>query len=208
MVVILLFIVIAQALGGGPVDAYTIKKLLPKLVIAVIGMQLSWDLCKWLITLANDAGHGLEQIMTLPFGGTSLNLNTILHRLNPAWAQTSQGIIPVALVAGAIIGFMTLPAAFVTIFGLFIGIFAALMVLLFRNVLIVALTIFSPLAFLAWVLPGTQNLWKTWKDNFSKLLMLFPLLVGIIYTGRIFAWIVRKTPSQGYRGVKDKPAHQ
>ena len=197
VVILLLVMVISQAFGGGPFEAYTIRKMLPKLVIAVIAMQLSWEICRWLIGLANDLGDGIKGILFLPFQGAgNMDLNSILHRLSPGWAAAFGSPIGLTtlFVGGAIvIGFLTLPATFVMIFGLFVGIFAALMVLLFRNVLVVALTLFSPLAFLAWTLSGTEGLWKIWKSNFAKLLMLFPLILTIIYTGRIFAWIVAET---------------
>lgn len=197
IVIIMLVMVIGQAVGG-PFDAYTIKKLLPKLVIAVIAMQLSWEICKWLISLSNSAGEGVKQLMLAPFGGGgNMDLNSILNRLSETWAVGSQGIIPALLVGGGIIAFISLPGTFVAIFGLFIGIFAAFMVLLFRNVLIVALTIFSPLAFLAWTLPGTQSYWKLWRENFTKLLLMFPLIIGMLYVGRIFAWIIADAGAPG-----------
>ena len=204
VVILLLVMVLAQALNFQLIDAYTIKKMLPKLVIAVIFMQLSWDICIWLIQLANDAGQGIKQIMVLPFGGNggNMDLNSILNVLSPNWASASQGILPIAALIGLIIGAIVLPAAFVFIFSVFIGVFAAFMVLLFRNVLIVALTIFAPLAFLAWTVPSGANVWKMWKDNFTKLLMMFPLLIAIIYVGRDFAWIVAKSHG-GHAGLID-----
>jgi hypothetical protein len=72
----------------------------------------------------------------------------------------------------------------------FIALMVFLATLLFRNALIVLLVILSPLAFLAFVLPGTDKYWKYWKDNFVKLLVFFPLAMSIIYAGRIFAWTV------------------
>jgi hypothetical protein len=35
-----------------------------------------------------------------------------------------------------------------------------------------------------------KKYWNLWSDNFTRALLLFPVMVGIIYTGRIFAWIV------------------
>lgn len=204
VVILLLVMVFSQAIGGGFLDPYTIKKLLPRLVIAVIAMQLSWDICSYLISLANDAGHGLKQIMLAPFPGLNdLDINSILYHLNPGSLTNAgavvgaNGLLAAVLVGGVIIGFMAIEGTFVLIFSLLVGILAALCVLLFRNVLIVALTMFSPIAFLAWTLSGSQGgmkkIWDAWKTNFSKLLMLFPLLIGIIYTGRIFAWIIADT---------------
>ncbi|MEX2006677.1 MAG: hypothetical protein WD877_00650 [Candidatus Saccharimonadales bacterium] len=191
LVILMLVMVFSQAMGGGPFEAYTVRKMLPRIVIAVVALQLSWEICQWFIAVANDLGNGVRQLLTAPFGGAeNMDLNNILHKLDSkTWELGSQLIIPALLVGGVIVSFVALPGAFVLAFSLFIGVFAALAVLLFRNVLIMALTLFAPLAIIAWVLSGTQNYWKLWKDNFLKLLMLFPLIMAIIYTGRIFAGI-------------------
>jgi len=191
VVLLLLVMVIAQAFGGGPFEAYTIRKMLPKLVVAVIAMQLSWDICKYLIDLANSVGQGVASILTLPFNNSpgALTLNGILTKLAPSNFQAAQAALPITFIILGFIGLVALPTTMVLLFSLLVGVFAALMVLLFRNVLIVALVLFSSLAFLAWTMNGTQNLWKTWRSNFGKLLMLFPVVISIIYVGRIFAWI-------------------
>jgi hypothetical protein len=91
-----------------------------------------------------------------------------------------------------------LPGILLLIFTLFLSVLVALATLLFRNALIIALVIFSPLALIAWVLPGTQKYWKYWTDNFMKLLLLFPLMITIIWTGRIFAYIAGGLGAPGF----------
>src|SRR6185503_19574719 len=46
-----------------------------------------------------------------------------------------------------------------------------------------------PLAFIAWVLPGMDRYWKLWKDNFIKMLLMFPMIMALLAAGRIFASI-------------------
>jgi hypothetical protein len=65
----------------------------------------------------------------------------------------------------------------------------AFCLLVLRQVLIVMSVILFPIAMTLWILPGTQRYWKLWSDNFIKLLMLFPLIMAMIYTGRVFAHI-------------------
>lgn len=203
VVILLLVIVISQALGGGGfLDAYTLRKMLPRLVVAVIAMQLSWYACRYAIGLANDAGHGIAQIMTSPFGGAgNLDLSSLLNRLSGWWAAgasvTSVSLV-VVLVAAPVIATTFLPGVLLIIFTLFVSVLVALATLLFRNALIIALVIFSPIALLLWVLPGTQRYWKMWTSNFSKLLLLFPLMISIIYAGRIFAYIAGGLGTPGF----------
>lgn len=203
IVIVMLVMIISQAIGNGPFEAYTIKKMLPKLVVAIILMQISWFFCKWAIGIANDLGDGLKQILLAPFsagGGGNMGFFAILKHMDGSWA-VGFGVttIVVGVLAGIILAATFIPATLVLAFGLFLGAIMALCMLLFRNVLVVALTLFSPVAFLIWALPGQsmQRYWKFWSDNFTKLLMLFPLMVAIIYTGRIFAWIVAGANSTG-----------
>jgi hypothetical protein len=62
LVIIMLVAVISQAIGAGPVDAYTIRKILPRLVVAVILIQISWLMLVWFIQVADDFGHGVRDL--------------------------------------------------------------------------------------------------------------------------------------------------
>lgn len=192
LVIIMLVMVISQAIGRGPFEAYTVKKILPRLVIAVIVMQFSWVLTKELINIANDLGMGIIQIMTAPFGGPNhLDLGSILHNLDGAWVAGVQ--VPILGVMLALI--LTPASTFILPIVLFIALavgsalFVAMVTLVFRNILLIMSVLFSPLALLFWILPGQtfQGYWKKFLDNFIKLLMLFPLVMGMIYAGRIVA---------------------
>lgn len=192
LVIIMLIMVFSQAVGGGAFDAYTIKKMLPRLAIAVIAMQLSWELCIWIINLINDLGHGIKQILAAPFGGEgNLDLNSLLNHLSGFWAEAANVGLAAGLVSAAILGSVFIPGALLIAFTVALAVLVAVATLLFRNVLIIACVIFAPVALLLWVLPNQsmQRYWKFWADNFSKLLLLFPLMISIIYAGRIFAWI-------------------
>ncbi len=194
VVVVLLVMIISQAIGGGPFEAYTIKKLLPRLVAAIILMQVSWYLCIWMIGLANDAGQGIGGLLAAPFGGTgNLDLPSLLHRLSSVWAGIvgtglGYGSIITALFFGGSILAFGWPILLLGALLIIIAVVVALATLLFRNAFLILIVILSPLAFLAYVLPGTDKYWKMWKDNFVRLLIFFPLVMAMIYGGRIFAW--------------------
>lgn len=189
LVIIMLIMILSQAISIGPFDAYTIKKLLPKIVIAVIFMQISWSVFSWIVELFDDVGHGLANLMYLPFGGQSQM--DIWHLLGNAhlgtftlttfdWAAIAVGSF---LVKGFL--FAMLGTATIAIFSLLAGLFT----LVFRKILIIMLLILSPLALVAWILPGTASYWKMWRENFVKALSMFPIAVAIIAAGRIFATV-------------------
>ncbi len=193
VVILMLVMVISQAVGGQFFDAYTVKKMLPRLVIAVIAMQFSWVLGKWLITLANDLGEGLKQIMLAPFGGSgNMDLPSIMHHLNGTYpAVTTAAIFGVFLVFIFTFKEFILPIFLFIALALGSALIIALATLVFRNILIIMAIIFAPLALLLWATPGQtmQGYWKKYADNFGKLLLFFPLVMAMIYTGRIAAWL-------------------
>lgn len=203
LVIIMLVMVISQAIGRGPFEAYTVKKVLPRLVIAVIAMQFSWVLTRELINIANDLGVGIKQIMLAAFGGGSnLDLGSVLHNLNPAYAagtSVSLWAILLALIFSEALAGFILPVLLFVALAVGSALFVAMVTLVFRNVLIIMSVIFSPLALLLWVLPGQtfQGYWKKYLDNFIKLLMLFPLVMGMIYAGRIVAYLAGNIGAAG-----------
>ena len=194
VVILMLVMVISQAVGGQFFDAYTVKKMLPRLVIAVIAMQFSWVIGKWMIGIANDLGEGLKQIMLAPFGGGgNMDLPSIMHHLNGAYPAITGGAAVFGVFLLLIIAFkdFILPALIFIAVAVGSALLIALATLVFRNILIVMAVIFAPLALLLWATPGQtmQGYWKKYADNFAKLLLFFPLVIALIYTGRIAAWL-------------------
>lgn len=166
-------------------DAYTIKKVLPRLVAAVILIQLSWFIFTGLISITNVVSFGLEALIAAPFGGTqNLQLENILRgaNVNPGATILTTAAVGAVGVIGAG-GFLAL-AVFVLL-ALVVGYF----VLVLRRILLIALLITAPIAIVAWILPGTQRIWKLWWDNFSKLVLMFPLIVLMLAGGRAVGYV-------------------
>ena len=67
--------------------------------------------------------------------------------------------------------------------------FVAFFVLLLRKIFVLLLVIILPLALIAWIIPGTEKYWKNWSNNFTRLLLMFPLIMALIAGGRIFAYL-------------------
>jgi hypothetical protein len=201
LIIILLIMVFSQAVGNGIFEAYTIRKILPRIVFAVIAMQLSWEICIFLINVANHLGEGLAQLITAPFGGRdNLDLDSILNHLSNFWAGAANVGLGAALVAAAFLAISTPAGAILVAFTVILAVIVALATILFRNVIIIACVMLSPLALILWVIPSSamKKYWNLWSDNFTRALLLFPVMVGIIYTGRIFAWIVGGLNGPGF----------
>jgi hypothetical protein len=201
LVVVLLVMVFSQAAGTGVFEAYTVRKVLPRLIIAVIAMQLSWELTRFVIGLVNNLGEGIAQLMAAPFGGRgNLDLGSLLNNLGGLAAGVTSVTLTAALVSGIFLGTVFLPGALMIVLSLFISVIVGLASVLFRNVIIIFCVIFVPVALIMWVIPNqsTKKYWSLWSDNFSKALLLFPIMIGVIYAGRIFAYIAGGAANVGF----------
>jgi|GEM_PF-6395371 len=174
-----LLVLIAQALGLEILDAYTIRKVLPRLLIATIGISLSWQLMKFFVTLTNDLGFGIRYLIEQPFVG----INTSIHL---SLAQSGAVLIPTIVgVAMGVFGLLT----FVGMAALAVLVGFATLVL--RQIVIIMLIILAPIGLAAYILPNpnTQRVFKLWWESFSKALLMFPLIAGFIAAGRVFSAI-------------------
>ncbi len=174
--VALIVVVYAQATGS-MLDAYSVKKMLPRLVISAIAVQLSFFFSSLAIELTNELGRSLY-----------IMIENLLN-INLGFEQGSYVVL--AVVGAAVIGiggaFIGLFAITPIILGLLIMLIAVVFTFVFRSVLLTALVILSPLAFIAWILPGTEKYFKLWWQNFSKLLLMYPMIILLIEAGRIMA---------------------
>jgi hypothetical protein len=182
MLIIGLLILISQALGFEVLDAYAIRKALPRLLIAAILISLSWQLMQFAVVLSNDLGYGVRHIIEAPFCSTVGGCNV---SVNP-FTLGNNLFTPALIVIGSF-GIMTLAAAGA------LSLFIAYTVLVLRQIVVILLIIVSPVALIAYVLPSTNRTFKLWWESFSKALLMFPLITGMIAVGHVFALISSKS---------------
>lgn len=208
LIPIMLVMVIGTALGFEVFSAYTIKKALPRMIIAIIFITLSWYICVFLVNFFNVIGGGLTNLVTAPFSeihsvageaGRSPLKGALdaagITQAGNGWVQsiasgttvTTLGVAGVvgAFATGALslgIIMSTLATAALILGGIFL-------LLIVRQMLVIALALLAPLAILAWIFPGNDKLWKLWWGSFSKLLMLYPLITLLIGVGQVFAYV-------------------
>lgn len=199
-----LVVVIAQAIGMEILDAYTIRKMLPRVLIAAVAITLSWVLMNFAVTLSNNLGFGVRDLIIAPFHNLSsvINFNfvsgsdagsTALNFLLGGAAGVAA--IPIWIAAGGI-GVLL---SYVATAGL--AVLVAILVLILRQIAITLLVILSPVALIAYVLPNTQRVYKMWWESFSRALLMFPLIAGFIAAGRVFAAISLSGASASGGGI-------
>lgn len=172
-----LIMIVAQATGSDLVDAYTVKKVLPKLGFALIGIALIFPLLRVAITFTNDiglmAGNFLQSI-SINNGASSQPVDAI-----------SGGIgATLFTLFGGFIAFLRMgPAALTLIGGIVLALLIGLFVLALRQLVIVVLVLLAPLAIAASILPGTEKLWKFWKNTLITTLLMFPIIMLFLKSG-------------------------
>lgn len=192
LIPIMLVMVIGTALGFSFIDAYTVKKALPRLVIATLFIALSYDLLRYFIIFINDVGAGVLGLMTSSFGEDNITLASLFDPGGVAGFSFTALLVGGTIAALGIIP-VILSYAFVSAIALLVGFLA----LAFRQMLLIIFLVISPLAILAWIFPGNDKLWKLWWGSFSKLLYLYPLIMLMIGGGKVFAATVQAAPGSG-----------
>jgi|GEM_PF-1749438 len=180
LVLIALIMIISQAIAIGPFDAYTIKHIMPRLLISVIFISLSWDLMKYAVDLSNILGLGVRGLIYSPFGAHNFD-NAVNITAGGAFIFTAAG--GSALVLLGTVGILLLALTGI------IGVITALFILMAREMLIMFLVVVAPIAIMCSILPNTQKAWKMWTNYFSRALLLFVLFSAVVATGRAFALI-------------------
>ena len=188
VVFVLLFLwVIFSQISNVGVSNYGIKKILPKLILGAILINLSFYICQLAVDLSNILGYALKGVLE----GVSLR------------AESKPGIGSgiVVLVAEALAGTGAVVFAFLTvsipmIIWTLLSIAVALLILVFRQAAVILLIAISPIAFAAWLLPNTESLFKKWVSAFKGLLVVFPV-VSLMYGSGKLAGAVLSNSSGG-----------
>lgn len=183
-----LFMIISQALGFEFLDAYTIRKLMPRLGVALVGMALAWPLLRLAVTLTNDLGGLINSV----FMGLATQANSgSSHALD---IGTFLGTSLIAVTATSAVVVLLGAAGFLSLLGtVILGLLIGLLVLAIRQLVIFMTVILAPLAIAAYVLPGGQKLWSFWKNTLLTTLFMYPLIMGFISAGAAMSYIMPKS---------------
>lgn len=176
LVIIALVMIISQAIAVGPFDAYTVKHVMPRLLIAVVLISVSWDLTRYAIDISNILGTGVRGLIFSPFShfNGAININFGGAGLLITGGGASLALLqPFGLFLLAVTGI--------------IAVVTALLILILREMLVMFLVIAAPIAIVCSILPNTQKVWKMWTSYFSRALLLFVLFSAVVATGHAFA---------------------
>ena len=183
IMIILLVIIFSQVTGYG-IDNYGIKRMLPKLIMMAVLVNLSFLICQILIDLSNITGSGLMGMLTQLSGGASPTSDTSFigsmvtgfFAAGATGAPAAVGTFAEAMTAASVgIVVALVIAVIVFLLVVIIAVIVLFLMLGAREVIIVLCIILSPLAFAAYILPNTQNLAKKWWELFKAAIIIFPI---------------------------------
>lgn len=172
-IVAFLVIIYSQLTSVG-ISNYGIKKMLPRLVIAAVLVNLSFTFCAVLLDLSNVTGYAFQDA----FMGIKNTISTVGENTGVGWTWSevivmilSNGALAGGVVTTVAMGAELLPLALSALVGIGLVLLLVLLIMAARQALIVILIIISPLAFVCYLLPGTEKWFKKWRDLFLTMLV-------------------------------------
>ena len=200
-IVAFLVIIYSQLTSVG-ISNYGIKKMLPRLVIAAVLVNLSFTFCAILLDLSNVTGYAFQDA----FMGIKNTISTVGENTSVGWTWSevivmilSNGALAGGVVATVAMGAELLPLALSALVGIGLVLLLVLLIMAARQALIVILIIISPLAFVCYLLPGTEKWFKKWRDLFFTMLVFFPAF-AVIFGGAQLAGIIIIQNATGANG--------
>lgn len=183
-------VVIYSQLTNAGLSNYGIKRVMPRLIVAAILVNISYWVCAIAIDVSNILGHAVEGL----FIGMRNQVTSGDHNSwGVAWSDASNlvltgGLLGAGVTSGALglvaaggvsgaISFL-LPAIALAL----LAILTAVIILAARQAIIIILVMLAPLAFVAYLLPNTEKYFDKWKDLFVTMLVFFPLF-AVIFGG-------------------------
>ena len=191
-VIVLLLVILSQVTGYG-IDNYGIKRMLPKIIVGAVLVNLSFIICQLLVDASNVIGFSMENM----FDGLA---SQAMAEAGGAAVGNNGTAIGATIISGAV-GIGGAAAAIYTaeiwlpviILPLILGLISIIISCLFMFVILgarqaaaVILVVISPLAFVCYMLPNTKKLFDRWISAFKAILLLFPIC-GLLMGGGGFA---------------------
>lgn len=172
---IFLWVIFSQISNVG-ISNYGIKRILPRLIIGALLVNLSFYLCQLAVDLSNILGFSLKGVLE----GAASGIDT-----QSAATGSFNNLFVVGLALTGVGLFIFLAVSIPTILALLLALLVVLVILIVRQSAIILLIAISPLAFAAWLLPNTENMFKKWMSVFRGLLIVFPVISLLYGAGKL-----------------------
>lgn len=194
LVIGFLVVIFAESIGGGLIDAYSIRKILPRILIAAILINLSIYIVGALVDITNIFGQGIYSLLTVPFGN-SLSIHPSSTTTGTVLGLGFAGVVLTVGVASIFSkgkGMLDIIIGLLFMIGLpvLMAVLGILVTIIFRIAIIYFLTIISPIAFVLYILPNTEQYFKKWWKVLMEALLVYPIVFIVFAMSKITGAIV------------------
>lgn len=198
-VIVFVIIIYSQITGSG-LNNYGVKRMLPRLIIAAIAVNVSYYICQALVDLSNILGYNVMQALqdiTKQIGQSALGGDSA-QGINTQTSSDGGWILTIAVGVLAVAGLVWVFLPVLGSIALFILVtcITIILILLLRKAFIVMLVVISPLAFVLYLLPNTEKYFDKWLSMFWKLLLVFPIVALLMGGGQLASTIILVAGSQ------------
>ena len=194
---IFFLIVIFSQISGIGISNYGVKKLLPKIIVSAILINLSYIICAALVDVSNVLGVSLKGLFSSveesvtatgiiagAAEGTKIDFSNIVS-----------GLIGGGLIAGLAVGATGgLGAIFFSLIPVLLAAFFAVIIayvtIAARQAFVYLLIMVSPLAFVCNLLPNTEKWFATWKKSLYQMLFFYPMFATLFGACSLVGWTI------------------
>ncbi len=185
-----LFVIYSQITGVG-ISNYGIKKILPKLIVTALSINLSYILCVAAVDLSNILGVGLKAMLESGLGvsaGTGASTGSVVGSYAVGGITTVAAIgVALYLNPGLVVTFLLFLATCA------ISVIFLWLILVLREVIVILGVVIAPFAFVTCMLPNTEKIFKMWFDMMKAMLLLYPICSLVVgagnFAGRVLSGI-------------------
>ena len=205
--IIVFIIIIYSQLTNIGVTSYGLKKLIPRLIIAAVAVNISYYIAAIAVDISNILGYSLQDLLmgmqreVVANGVVDPNAQADINS-GLSWGAFTAFIISggTAVVAGTTglliasggtitaIAFLLLP----TLLGLILALLVVFLILAARQAIIIILVIIAPLAIVAYLLPNTEKWFDKWRGLFMTMLIFFPAFAVVFGGAQLAGSIIIK----------------
>ena len=188
IIIIGLVMVASQVLGFEWFSAYTIRKMLPKLLLAVFFIAASWRVMEFLFNASNALAAASQSVIKAPFSTLDAGLGT------GAGDLTLGALMAVLLVVGAGVGAAVIAIAGFGAVGALIlsaalAVFSAWVILITRNTVATMLIIASPVPIALWAFEPGKKVFTIWKAITATILISVPAVAAFLQVSHVAALV-------------------
>jgi hypothetical protein len=206
--VIFFLIVIFSQLTGVGINNYGIKRVLPRIIVAAILVNLSYIVCTIAVDLSNILGNSLQgffvniqniaiQNGTISDAASNASVSGIVAAMLGVGTAAGIGLIAVSALGGISgVIWVLLPILLAGI----VAVISAIITMAARQALIFLLVMVSPLAFIAYMLPNTEKWFISWYRTIFRMLIFYPMF-SVLYGASQLAGLVIITSATNWLGV-------